>query len=188
VLNAIGDSLSGLGSSDEEEDGEHEEDEQDTEHGKLREDDEPGWVMGSFIKMVQHHKESFRQKQMRPDELTQLGWGDVAEYFQEGDMWYGIAELMVQATVKAQTDTSPDIPFQTTFEELMQTIDIVPGQSQMPQETSRPGSSQMRLVSEKPQSHTVIASLLANVVANSSLIENAMAVEPISFDPRLSRP
>jgi hypothetical protein len=48
MLNAIGDSLSDLASSDNEQDGEDEEDdEEDTELGKLSDDDEPRWVMGT---------------------------------------------------------------------------------------------------------------------------------------------
>jgi hypothetical protein len=52
MLAAIGDSLSDLASSNDGEDGEDEDDE-DTEQGKLSEDDEPGWVMGTITKMVQ---------------------------------------------------------------------------------------------------------------------------------------
>jgi len=71
MLNAIGDSLSDLASSEDEENGEDEDDDEEyTELGKLSEDDEPGWVMGTISKMVQHRMESFRQKQMRLDELT----------------------------------------------------------------------------------------------------------------------
>jgi len=59
MLNAIGDSLSDLASSDDEQDGEDEEDdEEDTELGKLSDDDEPGWVMGTITKTVQHRMES----------------------------------------------------------------------------------------------------------------------------------
>jgi len=94
MLNAIGDSLSDLASSKDEEDGEDEDDdEDDTEHGNLREDDEPGWVVGTISKTVQHSLESFRQNQMRLDELTQPGWGDAADYFRERDMKYGTTEL-----------------------------------------------------------------------------------------------
>jgi hypothetical protein len=51
MLNAVGDSLSDLGSSEEEEDGEDEDDnEGDTRHGKLSKDDKPGWVMGTISK------------------------------------------------------------------------------------------------------------------------------------------
>ena len=55
MLNGIGDSLSDLASSDDEQDGEDEEDDkEDTELGKLSDDDEPGWAMGAMSKTVQH--------------------------------------------------------------------------------------------------------------------------------------
>jgi len=74
MLNAIGDSLSDLASSDDEHDGEDEEDDkEDTELDKLSDDDEPGWVMGTISKTVQYRMDSFWQKQMRVDELTQPG-------------------------------------------------------------------------------------------------------------------
>jgi len=51
MINAIGDSLSDLASSDDEQDGEDEEDhEEHTELGKLSDDDEPGWVMHTISK------------------------------------------------------------------------------------------------------------------------------------------
>jgi hypothetical protein len=76
MLNAISDSLSDLASSDDEADGEDEDvEEEDTGHDKLSEDDERRWVMGTISNTVQHRMESFRQKQLRLDELTQLGWG-----------------------------------------------------------------------------------------------------------------
>ena len=66
MLNAIGDSLSDLASSEHEEDVEDEDDdEEDTVHGKLSDDDEPGWVIGTISKTVQHRMESFRQMQLR---------------------------------------------------------------------------------------------------------------------------
>ena len=74
MLNAIRGSLSDLASSEDEENGEDEDDdEEDTELGKPSEDDEPGWVMGRISKKIQHCMESFRQKQMRLDELMQAG-------------------------------------------------------------------------------------------------------------------
>jgi len=61
MLNAIEDSLSDLASLEDEHDGESEEDnEQDTELGKLSDDDEPGWVMDTISKTVQHRMESIR--------------------------------------------------------------------------------------------------------------------------------
>jgi len=49
----------------------------------LRDDDEPGWVMGTITKMVQQRMKSFQQKQMKFDQLTQPRWEDAADYFRE---------------------------------------------------------------------------------------------------------
>jgi len=152
MLNAIGDSLSDLASSQDEEDGEDKDDDgEDTGQGKLSDDDEAGWVMGTISKAVQHHRESYRQKKTRLDELTQLGWGDMADHFRQRDIKHGTTELKVPADGKPQTVSTGATPWPTTFGELMEAIDIVPGQSQIPQVTSPQGSSQMRLCSEKPQ-------------------------------------
>jgi len=51
MMAAIADSLSDLASFDDGEDGQNEDEE--TEQGKLSEDDEPGWVMGTITKTVQ---------------------------------------------------------------------------------------------------------------------------------------
>jgi len=74
---AIGDSLIDLASSDDGEDGEDVQEE--AEAGKLSEDDELGWVMGTIFNTVLQHLESFGEKQMKLDELTQPGWEDAAE-------------------------------------------------------------------------------------------------------------
>jgi len=101
MLNAIGDSLSALVSPEDEEDGEDKDDDQEeTELRKRSEHDEPGWVMGTFSKTVQHRMVSFRQKQTRLDKLVQPGWWDSAEYICERDMKYGTTELKVPAVVK----------------------------------------------------------------------------------------
>jgi hypothetical protein len=82
MLNAIRQSPSDFGSSGDVQHGEDEEDdEEDTRLGKLSDDDKSGWVMGTISKTVQYHMESICQKQMRLHELTQPGWGDVANYF-----------------------------------------------------------------------------------------------------------
>jgi len=99
--------------------------------------------MGTISKTVQLRMESFRQKQIKLDELTHLGWGEAADYFHKRDMKYGTTELTVPAVVKPQTDSTAPAPSLTTFGELMQGLDIVPGQSQMPRVTSQQGSSQM---------------------------------------------
>jgi len=184
MLNPIGDSLSDLASSEDEEDGEDEDnDEQDTGHGKLSEDGKPGWVMDTISKTVQHCMESFRQKQMRLDELTQPGRGDAADYLRERDMKYGTTELKVLAVGKPKTDSTAATPSPTTFGELMQALDIVPGQSQMAQVTSRQGSSQMRLGSEKPQADNCIVPPMSAAAPDSLQIEIAKPVQPVSFYP-----
>jgi hypothetical protein len=101
MLDAIGHSLSDLASSDHWEDGEDRDDEV-TEQGKLSDDNEPGRVMGKITKTVKQRMESFRQKQMKVDELTQPGWEDAAEYFLERDKKYGTSELRVPAVVQHQ--------------------------------------------------------------------------------------
>jgi len=128
---------------------------EETEQGNLSEDDEPGWVMGTITKTVQQRMERFRQKQMKFDELTQPGWEDVADYFRKRHKKYDTSELRVPAVVPPQTnDDAPPHP-PTTFAELMESLDIVPGISQG---TSRPGSSHIRLGSVKPQSKLSIPS------------------------------
>jgi len=59
MLVAIGESLSHLASSDDGQDGEDEDDEE-TEQGKLSDDDELSWVMGTITKTVQQRMERFR--------------------------------------------------------------------------------------------------------------------------------
>jgi len=170
LLNSIGDSSNDVGCSDDEHDGEHEEDnEQDPECSKPS-DDEPGWVMGTISKTVQHRMESFRQKQMRLDKLTPPGWGDASNYSRERDMKYGIAELKVPAVVKPEIGMTAATPSPTTFGELMQTFEINRRQSQMPPVTSRPGSTLMRLVSEKPQSDKLITVLSPDAAPDSTSI------------------
>jgi len=71
ILNAIGDSLSDLSCSDDWDDVEDkDDDEEDPELGKLSEDDEPGWVMATISKTVQHRMERFWQKQIKLDDLA----------------------------------------------------------------------------------------------------------------------
>jgi hypothetical protein len=143
MMAAIGESLSHFASSDDGDDGEDVDEE--TELGKLSEYDEPGWVMGTISNKVQQGRERCQQKQMKLDELTQLGWEDAANYFREHDKKYGPAEYRLQVVVPPQTDDDASEPPPTTFGELMERFEIVPGISQMPQGTSRPGSSQIRL-------------------------------------------
>jgi len=126
MMNAIGDCLRDLETSEDEEEGDNgDDDEEDTEVDKLSEDDEAGWVMDTISNMVQQRIESFRQKQIRLDELTPPGWSDVANDLRERVMKYGTNELNVPAVVKPQTDTTVATPSPTTFGEHMQVLDIV---------------------------------------------------------------
>jgi len=70
----------------------------------------------------------------------------------------------------------------------MQTLDIVRGQLEMPVVTSRPGSSQMRLGSEKLQSNKFIPVLWPDVATDSTPIQDAKPVEPISFHSCMKHP
>jgi hypothetical protein len=72
IMVAIGDSLYDLERSYDAEDGE-DDDHEETEDGKLREDDTPGWVMGTVSNTEQQRMESFQEKQMKLDKLTQPG-------------------------------------------------------------------------------------------------------------------
>jgi Uri superfamily endonuclease len=179
---AIGDSLSDLASSDNEQAGEDgEDDEDDTELGKLSDDDEPGWVVGPISQTVRYRMESFRQMQRRLDKLTKLGWWDVANYFGERGMTYGTTEVKVPAVVKPQIDMTAATPYPTTFGEHMRTVDIVCGQLQLSAVTSRPGSRQMRQSSEKTKSQTLIQVLSPDMVPNSTLIHDETLIDTVGF-------
>jgi len=179
MLVAIGDSLSDLASSDDGEDGE-DEDDAETEQGKLSEDDEPGWVMGTITQTVQLRMERFRQMQKKLDELTQPGWEDAANDFRERDKKYGTSELKVPAVVQPQMNDQAPPPPPTTFAELMESLDIVPGISQG---TSWPGSSHIRLGSVKQQAKLSIPSGEPAAEPDLSTLLNAKPVEPVSFYP-----
>jgi len=126
-----------------------EDDEEDTRQGKLSDDDGPGWVIGTITKTVQHLMESFRQKQLGLEELTQPDGGMWPTTSMREICCVGTAELNVPAVMKPQTDTIPATPPLKTFGDPLQTLGIVPRQSQTPQVPSGPGSSQMRLGSKK---------------------------------------
>ena len=127
MLNGIRDSLSNLASSDDGEDGEDEDDDEDNSKlGKLSEDDEPGWVMSTISKPVQHRIERFRPKQIKLDKLMQPGWGDAANYFRERHKKLGTTELKVPAVVQSQREEDATCSAPMTFGEPMETLDSVP--------------------------------------------------------------
>jgi len=139
--------------------------------------------MGTITKPGQRRMESVRQKQMKIDELTQPGWEDAADSLLEPDTKYGTSELRVPAVVQKQSNDDAPAPLPTTFAELMESLDIVPGKSHRPQGTSRTGSSHVRLGPVKAQSISSIPSGEPAAEPNSSTLLNANAVEPVSFYP-----
>ena len=139
MLNANRERLGDAAISDDEQDVEGEaDDEEHIQLGKIGEDDEPGWVMGTISKTPKQHIDSFRWKHMRLDGLAQLGWWDMAYNFRKRDMKYGMAKLSVPAVVKPQTGMTAATPSPPTFGELLQTLVNVHRQLEMPQGTSRP--------------------------------------------------
>jgi hypothetical protein len=182
MLVAIGDSLSDLACSDDGEDGEDKDDEE-TEQGKLSKVDEPGWVRGTITQTVQQRMERFRPKQMKINELTQLGWEDAADCFCERDKKYCTSKLRVPAVVQPQTNDDAPPPEPTTFGDLRDSLDIVRGISQRPQGTSRPRSTHIRLGSVKPQSKLSICTGVPAVEPDSSTLLKAKPVQPVRFDP-----
>jgi len=117
---------------------------------------------------------------MKLDERTQPGWQDAADYFRQRGKKYGISELNVPAVVQQQTNDDAPAPPPTTFGEPMERIEIVPRISQRLQGTSRPGSSHIRLGSVKPQSKSSILSGEPAAEPDSSTLQNAKPVEPVS--------
>jgi len=184
MLVPLRDSLSDLASSDDGEDGEDEDDEE-TEQGKLSEDDEPSCVVGTMAKTVQQHIETFRQKQMKLNVLTQPGWKNAADYFRERDKKYGKSKLSVPTVIQPQTNDDALAPPSTAFGQCIESLDIVRRISQRLQWTSRLGCSHIRLGSVKPQLKSSIPSGKAAVELNSSTLLNVNQVEPEMFHPCL---
>jgi hypothetical protein len=65
----------------------------------------------------------------------------------------------------------------------MERLDIDPGISQMPQGTSQPGSSHIRVGSVNPQSNTTISSLEPAAEPDTLPLLKPNPVEPVSFYP-----
>jgi hypothetical protein len=94
-------------------------------------------------------------------------------------MKYETAKLKVPVVVKPQIETTAATPSPMTFGEHLQTLENVQEQLEMPAVTSRPGSSQLRLSSEKPQSQKLIPVLLPGTATDSMPIQNGTPVEPV---------
>jgi hypothetical protein len=159
---------------------EHEDDE-DTEQGVLSEDDEPSWVMGTITKMVQQRIETFRQKQMKLDELTQLGWEDAADDLRERDQKCRTSELIVPAVVQSQMYNDAAATAPTAFGELIECLEIVPGILQMPQGPFQPGSIHITRGSMKLQSNMTLSGLEPATACDMSPVLKAKPVETVSF-------
>jgi len=177
---AIGHSLNDLGSSHDGEDVEDEHDEE-TEQGKLSEDDEPGWRMGTITNTVQQRLMRIQQNQMKHNELTQPCWEDAPDNFCEQHKMYGTSELRVPAVDQPQTKDDATAPPPTTVVDLLEILVILPGTSHRPQQNSRPGSSHIRLGSVKPQSASSISSREPAGEPDSSILLKAKPVQSGSF-------
>jgi hypothetical protein len=178
--------LSDFASSDDVENGEGKSyDEDNSLQGKLSEDNEPGWVIRTYSTTVQQCRGRFWQQQLRPDKLRQLERGDTADHSHVRDIKPGTAELIVLPVVKPQTVMTAAPPSPTTFGELMLTVDIVAGESQMPPGLTRPGSSQMKLSSKKPLMYQHIAFLLPDELPDSSPEIKLKNVKPVRFYPSI---
>ena len=70
----------------------------------------------------------------------------------------------------------------------MQTLDIILRQDQMPAVTSPPGCSQMRLGSEKQQSHQCIPVLSPDAPPDLTPIQKANPVKTVSLYPCIKHP
>jgi len=112
---------------------------------------------------------------MKHDEGIQSGWEDAADNLHERDGKYGTSELRVQAVVQLYTDNDSAAPSPTTFGEYMECLVIVPRVWQMPQATSRPGSSYITQSSVKPQ--------VGNKHIWSSAIRRALSVTFAECEP-----
>ena len=96
---------------------------------------------------------------------------------------YGTSELRIPAVVQLQMDDDAVAVETKIFGELMESLDIVPGISPMPQGTFRPGSCHIRLGFMRPQSNTSIPGLEPAMEPDLSPLLKAKAVEPVSIYP-----
>jgi len=78
-------------------------------------------------------------------------------------------------------DHDAEAPAPSTFGELMEWHDIVPGILQTPQRTSQPKSSDIRLGSMKPQLKTSTSVLEPGAESDTSPLLKANPVEPVRF-------
>jgi hypothetical protein len=125
--------------------------------------------------------ERFRQNQMKLYKLAQLGWEDAAYNLREQDKKYGTSELWVPAVVQPQTNSDALPAPTTTFGELMESLDKVPGISQRPHGTCRTGGRHIRLGLVQPQSKLSTPSGEPAAEPDLSMLLKAKPVEPVIF-------
>jgi len=95
---------------------------------------------------------------------------------------YSTSKRRTPAVVHLQTDRDAAAREPTSFGELMECLDIIPGILQMPQGTSQPGSSHMRLSSGKPQSDTGEDGPAPPAMPDPLHMLKVKPVEPVTFD------
>jgi len=71
------------------------------------------------------------ETQKKLDELTQPGWGDMADYCGEREKMYGTSEWQVPGVVQHETADDAASLAPSTFDDPTETIDRVPGKWQM---------------------------------------------------------
>jgi len=98
---------------------------------------------------------------------------------------YGTAELRVLVLVQLETDDDASAPPPTTYGDHMDRLGIATGISQMPQGTSRPGSSHIRLGLVKLLANTSRSGLEPVSEPDMSHGLKAKPVEPVSLYPRI---
>ena len=69
MLEAIGDSINNIATSDEEDDKDKEEDGEDNVNSELSDDNKPNWIVGTINKLVQKLLDTFWTKQMKLKKL-----------------------------------------------------------------------------------------------------------------------
>jgi hypothetical protein len=67
----------------------------------VRKDDKPSGVVGTISKTVQQYKIWFRRRHVKLEEMTQPGWGDVADYYWERVRQYATTKLKVLMVINA---------------------------------------------------------------------------------------
>jgi len=100
----------------------------------------------------------------------------------------GTTELEVPAVIQPHTADDAGSYVARTLSEPLETLDSVPGKLQMPQVTSPPGSSHMRLGWQKLQTNECIPSLPPTPLPDWSQIQQSKHVEPVNLNPCIFRP